>query len=292
MRSTILVPAHQPHFLAKARGFEADLVVLDLEDSVPLAEATKRAARDGACAALREHGWRSRSRAVRVNGPRTPWFAADVAAIMDAGATAIVLPHVYGVDDVLGAEMAIARIGAGAPMEIHLPIETPGLLLDLEAVARQARMVVSLAIAPNDYALESGSNALARAEIEARPAVSADELLAWPRAKAVAVARARGWHAIDAPMVADVGDMDAMRRAMERSRMLGFDGAALLHPRFIDLANHVYRPSAAELAWAHGVVEAHEAFERGEAGAQPAARQRLELAQRLRAAHRALTATS
>ena len=38
---------------------------------------------------------------------------------------------------------------------------------------------------------------------------------------------------------------------------LGFDGKCLIHPKQIDLANHAFGPTDAEIAWARQVVAAH-----------------------------------
>jgi len=252
-RSTALVPGHVARMVEKARGFPADIVVLDLEDSVPYADVEKRAARQAVTAALAAGGFAAREVSVRVNGPRTPWFADDVAAVLGAGAAALTLPHVHGLDDVLFAEERIAAL-THRRVTVHLSVETPGLLLDLEAVARQARFVVSLSVAPNDYCLETGSPALLQALMAGKPSVAVDEQLVWLRQKLLAVARARGWSAIDAPSIADPEDIAAARASMARSRAMGFDGAAVLYPRFIDMANEVYGPLPAELAWAEQVI--------------------------------------
>lgn len=252
-RSTALVPGHVARMMEKAHEFAADILVLDLEDSVPFVDAEKRQARSAVTAALSAGGFRAREISVRVNGPRTPWFAEDVSAALDAGALALTLPHVHGLADVLFAEERIAAV-AKRPVAVHLSVETPGLLLDLEAVARESRFVVSLSVAPNDYCLETGSTALLQALMAGKPGVAVDEQLVWLRQKLIAVAKARGWSAIDAPAIADPDDAAAARAAMAHSRAMGFDGAAVLYPRFIDLANEVFSPAPDELAWARQVA--------------------------------------
>ena len=51
-RSLLFLPASNPRAIEKARELEADMIVLDLEDSVP--EADKAAAREAAVAAAAE----------------------------------------------------------------------------------------------------------------------------------------------------------------------------------------------------------------------------------------------
>lgn len=280
-RSTALVPGHAPALIAKARAFAADIVVIDLEDTVPFTDGAKAEARSQVVAALTAGGFTAPRVSVRVNGPGTPWFAADVAAVLAAGARHITLPHIYGVADLLAAEDAIAARGA-QPVAIHLSVETPGLLLDLEEVARRARFVISLSVAPNDYCLETGSVALLDAIMAGRPSVVADEQLAWLRQKLLAVARARGWDAIDAPAIGDPDDAAAARASFVHSRQLGFDGATVLYPRFLALANEVYAPTAEQIAWAKAVEADFERMQSDPAGApRKVMRQHHELARRL-----------
>lgn len=277
-RSIVLVPGLNARLVEKARNLAADLLVLDLEDSIPFADSQKQAARMAVVGALRAGGFAARQISVRVNGPATPWFADDVAAVLAAGAQALTLPHIHGVAEVLAAEDHIALHGAPA---IHLAVETPGLLLALEEVAAKARFVVSLSVAPNDYCLETGATALLEALMSGRPGVAVEEHLVWLRAKLLAVAKARGWLAIDAPAIRDPDDMPGARAAIARSRGLGFDGVAVLQPRFLDLVNEVFTHSPAERAWAAGVVADFARMQAGLADARPVLRQHHELAQRV-----------
>jgi len=78
-RSCLTVPGDDERKLAKAAGIAADEVILDLEDAV--AAARKDAARELVARALRDHEWRAGTVAVRVNGARTEWHAADVTLV-------------------------------------------------------------------------------------------------------------------------------------------------------------------------------------------------------------------
>src|SRR6185312_911605 len=158
-RSTILVPGNVDRMIEKARHFAADVVLLDLEDAVPAADADKDKARRNVIAALGQGTFRAREVAVRINGPRTRWFGTDVAALAAAGAKSLILPHTYGAEDVARAEITIAETNAATP-EITLAVETPATLLALEEIARQARFITALAVAPVDFTLALGSTAL------------------------------------------------------------------------------------------------------------------------------------
>jgi citrate lyase subunit beta/citryl-CoA lyase len=291
-RSTILVPAHSDRMLAKARGFAADLALLDLEDSAPDTDAAKQMARSNAVGALRGGGFAARALSVRVNGPRTRWFDQDIAAILAAGSASISLPHTYGAADVLAAEAAIRAAAGGRNVEVLLAVETPATVLDLEEIARRSSMIAALYVAPNDYTLEVGSPAL----IGGDAGVADDAQLAWLRHKVVAVARAKGWQPIDAVTAADPRDEQAVRSAMRRSRNLGFAGCAVMYPAHVDIANEVFAPSATELAWADDVIARFEALTGDRAATasdgRVALRQHYEFARQLRALSEAIEGKS
>src|SRR5829696_6761209 len=87
-RSLLFVPAANPRAIDKARELDADMVVLDLEDSVK--DEDKAAARDAAVAATAE-GYGGRPAAIRVNATTSPHYGADVVAIRRSAADYIVL---------------------------------------------------------------------------------------------------------------------------------------------------------------------------------------------------------
>jgi citrate lyase subunit beta/citryl-CoA lyase len=260
-RSILLVPANVDRMVAKARTLAADVVMLDLEDAVPATDSDKDKARANMSAALAQGGFAAREVAVRINGPRTKWFEADVAATAASGVTAISLPHTYGAEDVARVEAALVLASPENPPEILLAIETPATLLELTEIARRARHVTALCVAPIDFTLAIGSTAL----LFGSGAVTDHEQLAWLRHQLLTVARARGWNAVDAPIVADPRDAASVRQAMAKSRAAGFDGASALYPDHVAIANEVFAPSPQELDWAADIVARFENIRDGRA---------------------------
>lgn len=257
-RSTLLVPANVERMVAKSRDFAADVVMLDLEDAVPATDADKDTARAAMTAAIAAGGFRAREVAVRINGPRTKWFEADVAAIAAARVTTVSLPHTYGAEDLARVESAIAAAFT-TPPEILLAIETPATLLELTEIARRTHLVTALYVAPVDFTLALGSTAL----LFGAGAMTDRGQLDYLRRHLLTVARAQGWNAVDAPIVADPRDAAAVREAMAVSRAAGFDGASALYPDHVAIANEVFAPSAQELAWAADIVARFERLRDG-----------------------------
>lgn len=276
-RSIVLVPAHRDDLLAKAATFAADVLLLDLQDSVPLDEAAKETARTNAAAVLREQRHQAREVSVRVNGTSYAWVLDDVRMAVSQGASAITLPEACGLRDVLFLEGLIdlysQESGVTGP-SILLEVETPGALCDLENIASASRRVSGLCVAPFDYAI----HVEAQVPIFGRTGNPSDVHLSWLRPKVVAIARANGWTATDAVAVSDPKDPALVRQAIVQSRQLGFDGCAVLHPSHIDLVNEGFSPSEQELAWAHDMLAT---------SASPM-RQQLHLAKRLAAMHGAI----
>src|SRR6476659_1079484 len=104
VRSLLFLPASNPRAIAKARHSEADLVVLDLEDAVKLAD--KDSARIAAVEAVADE-W-PMPVAIRVNGVGTEWHSLDLDSVARSNADFVVVPRaisghlVHGVADVAG----------------------------------------------------------------------------------------------------------------------------------------------------------------------------------------------
>ena len=133
---------------------------------------------------------------------------------------------------------------------VQLEVETPGLLCALEAIAAQSERVDGLCVAPFDYAL----NTRAKVALVGQAGAASDLHLSWLRPQLLAVARAHGWSATDAVMVSDPRDMGQLGAALERSRQLGFDGSAVLHPSHLPSVNQAFSPTPQEIAWARSAL--------------------------------------
>ena len=244
LRSVLYVPGSNARALAKAPTLPADAFILDLEDAV-LPEA-KLVARRAVCDALASGAFAGRCATVRVNALGTPWGAAELEAVAQAGASAIVLPKVESPDDVAAVEAALVRHGAPAGLPLWLMVETPRAVLDLERVAAASQRVRALVVGSEDLsrALRLGVDAARRG-------------LAFTLGRVVLVARALGLEALDG-VATDLADLAAFKASCAEGRALGFDGKTLLHPGQVPLANEVFGVSAAQAVAAAELIEAWE----------------------------------
>lgn len=258
MRSKLFVPASRPELFPKALAGDADALSFDLEDAVQ--ESRKVDARGTLEAFLRQasEGPPGKILIVRVNGPTTPHFEADLRAVAWPAVDMINLPKPESAEDVRVAAAALARVEAerriGRPIGILANIESPrGLRLALEIATAHPR-VVGLQLGLGDLFEPYGID---RADARA---VHAMQLTV-----RVAAAEAGVW-ACDT-VYGMVSDPGGFTREAEAARRLGFIGKSCIHPTQVPLANAVFRPSDAEIAAALRVVEAARGAERSGVGA-------------------------
>ncbi|HWI87237.1 MAG TPA: CoA ester lyase [Sphingomonas sp.] len=231
VRSALFLPASNPRAIEKARGLPCDLVILDLEDSVP--DTDKDRARMAAIAAA-DGDWGGHMLAVRLNGPG-PWHEADVAAL--AGQSAVDLVVVPKVDTPDFARLLGHRLGR----PLLAMIETPQGIYAAREIAGVEHVVGLLA----------GSNDLAS---WLRVPSGRDGLTLTLQAIVLA-ARAAGIAAIDGVFNA-LDDAAALEADCAAGRAMGFDGKSLIHPNQIEVANLVFGPSEAEVEEAKALVAA------------------------------------
>lgn len=230
-RSYLFVPGDRPDRFLKAWNAGAGAVILDLEDAVALDQ--KAAARAEVAAWLApEHPVY-----VRVNGPTTEWFAADMAAVAQPGLAGILLPKAEDLQ-------SIAAVVAQIPPEARVvPIMETALGVWDARVLAAAPGVERLAFGSIDLRLDAG--------------IEDDELL-YARSRVVLASRiARIAPPIDGVTVA-LDDVERLRSDVDRARKLGFGGKLCIHPKQVELVNRGFAPSEAEIAWARRVLEAVE----------------------------------
>jgi citrate lyase subunit beta/citryl-CoA lyase len=237
-RSVLFMPGSNARALDKARSLPADALILDLEDAV--APEAKAEARAQVLAAVRAGGYGRREVVVRVNGPGTPWGAADLDAVTPAQVDAVLLPKVES------AEMVTATLSRlGPTRDVWCMLETPRGILNAASIA---------AASPRVGALVMGTSDLTK-DLRARPARDRLPLLTSLQL-CVLASRAAGITALDGVHL-DLDDEAGFAAACRQAADLGFDGKTLIHPRQVAAANEAFAPTADEVDWARRVITAH-----------------------------------
>lgn len=235
-RTLLYLPAANARALEKARGLPADVVILDLEDSV--APDAKEAARAAAVAASRgDWGWRTL--AIRVNGHGTLWHDDDIAAVRGSGAAIAVVPKV---DDAGTAAAIAAKLGGKG---MYAMIETP----------RAVQRVDTIADAAGVTGLIAGFNDLAR-ELRVDPGPERLPLL-YAAMRMVNAARASGIAVFDG-VYGNIRDDQGLAEEATQGAALGFDGKTCIHPGQLAAVNRIFAPDPEAVAEARDVVAAFE----------------------------------
>jgi citrate lyase subunit beta/citryl-CoA lyase len=243
-RSVLYMPGANERALEKAKGLEADALILDLEDAV--APDAKAEARDRVCAAVADGGYGRRELTIRVNGLDTEWHADDVAAVAKAGPAGIVVPKINSVADVRAVETALEEAGAPDHTRIWAMVETPIAMLHAHDIASSSERLAVLVMGTNDLAKE----------LQAEHVPGRQPLLTG-LGLCLLAARAAGKVILDG-VYNDIKDAEGFEAECVQGRQLGFDGKTLIHPGQLDAANRVFAPSAEELERAREIVAAFE----------------------------------
>jgi len=247
MRSLLFIPGNKDNMLAKAAGLDADVVVPDMEDSVP--DAEKLAARATIADWLPRLTAHRALLVPRVNSLRTSWFQGDVAAVAVPGVFGISIGKVDSAHDIHAIVDVVSRAEQRAGLEIgHLHlipwIETAQAVVNAHAICAASARIVAVAFGGEDYARDLG---IERLDDESN--------VAYARSAICNAARAAQVLALDTPWVRfrdDAGLKDSSLAA----RRLGFKGRFAIHPRQIATINECFSPSADEIEMARRIVAA------------------------------------
>jgi citrate lyase subunit beta/citryl-CoA lyase len=266
-RSFLFAPGNVARRVEKAFTLDADVVIVDLEDSVALHE--KEQTRPLVAEALRRP--RKGRGYVRVNAPSSPFCYGDLVATIHKGVDGVVLPKVESAADLHAIDWLLAAlerergIGEGS-IDLMPQIETAAGVQRIDRVlqARSLRpysapwRVKRVAFGAADYGHELGLE----------PTLDEPEL-ADARARIVLASRAAGVEGpIDSPWF-HFKEAEAFQRALVRSRRGGFQGRLCVHPDQLAPVNRAYLPSDEEVARAERIVAAfREAEARGAAAIQ------------------------
>lgn len=245
-RSALYSPGANPRAMQKIPQVDADVFILDLEDSATLDGKTE--ARDNVRSFLEQWQPDSREMIVRVNGADTIWCREDIASVVGLGIDGILVPKINSADDVQRVEEMLDSAGAPPRLRLWCMIETPLAVLNLQPIAQQAA-----ARASRMSVWVMGTNDLAK-ELRAAHTPERTPML-YALSAAVMAARAYGIAILDG-VHNDIADPDGLARTCEQARALGFDGKTLIHPSQVAICNRVFSPDPQAVLQARKIIEA------------------------------------
>jgi citrate lyase subunit beta/citryl-CoA lyase len=238
------MPGANERALEKAKGLDADALILDLEDAV--APDAKAEARERVCGLVSDGAYGTREVAIRANGLDTAWHADDLAAIAAAGPAAVVVPKVNSVDDVRAIEARLEAGGAPDRTTIWAMVETPVAMLHAEAIAAASERLTVLVMGTNDLAKE----------LHAEHVPGRQPLLTG-LGLCVLAARATGKVILDG-VYNDIKNDEGFAAECLQGRQMGFDGKTLIHPSQIGPANETWAPSPEAVEDARALIATFE----------------------------------
>jgi citrate lyase subunit beta / citryl-CoA lyase len=255
MRSLLFIPGNKDNMLAKANNLTPDVLVPDMEDSVP--DGEKTSARTTIASWLPKLVDQGPHIMPRVNALNTTWFQDDLAAAVARGTWGISIGKVESPNDITAIDAAItaaeraAGIAAGS-LSLVPWIETALAVVNCYEICCASERIAAVAFGGEDFAHDMG---IERLDDETN--------VIYARSAICTAARAAGVLALDTPWFR-FRDDEGLRASSRRARQLGFKGRFAIHPAQIDAINDCFSPSAAEVAEAERIVNAFaEAEQRG-----------------------------
>ncbi len=249
MRSVFYVPGNNEKMIAKAPTTPADIITLDIEDSVPPAEKAK--AREMVRENLKLAGSGGSTVYARINNWETLMTNDDLEAIVHKGLSGVCLAKCGGPDHVQRLDWKLEELErrrglSVGSVAVQLLIETAKGVINAYPSAVASKRVNSLIFGAVDYTKDM------RVKL-----TSEGEEQFYARAHTAVAARAAGCIAIDCPFVA-FKDMEAFEKSTRFGRQLGYEGRMLIHPSQIEPSHKIYTPSPEDVEWARGVKKVFE----------------------------------
>ena len=237
--SPLYVPADRPAMLEKAAGRGSDLVIIDLEDAVPL--SSKSDARKAAVVAAARLAGEGQAVGIRINSVPDERDA-DLEALAESRLDAVMVPKATAREIEF-----VAKSDAIEGVPLVALIESGEGLLDAREIAAHRR-VTRLAVGEADLAADLDMEA-------------GDDDPAWlaSRMRLVWASAAAGLDGPIGPVFIDLRDLDGFRASTVRLKAMGFGGRSAIHPAQVTVINEVFTPGDEELAAAGALVERYDA---------------------------------
>jgi citrate lyase subunit beta/citryl-CoA lyase len=242
----MFVPGNNAGMMADAHIYGPDSIMLDLEDSVTMAE--KDTARLLVHNALKSINFGNTEMVVRINPLNTPYGKKDIEAVVKAGVHVIRMPKTETAEEVKEVEREIEKvekeIGCAGRTKIMAAIESTLGIVNAYAIATASPRMMGIALGAEDYS----------ANLKTQRTPEGDELRL-ARETIVVAARAAGIDALDT-VYSNLNDMETFRKEVEFIKRLGFDGKSIINPRQIEIVNEVFAPKEKEIEKARTIVAA------------------------------------
>ena len=255
MRSLMFVPAHNQKLLDSSVRRDADVLLLDIEDYVPLCD--KQQARDNIKAFVKRDDLNGKLIFPRVNDRESGELLKDLYQLTIEGVTGFMYPKATKGEDIYFLGKLLETI----EYEKHIPIgtfkimpliETAGAIVNIKEICTACHRVCAITFGCEDYV----------SDLRGKHDPDGNSIF-FARNEIVNAARATGVIPIDTVHI-KVHDLEDLEKNLKVAKNLGFEGMLILNPKELPLCHQYFSPSEEEVAWAKEMVElADEAVREG-----------------------------
>ena len=274
-RCQLFGPGSNTKLFAKMAASDADVINLDLEDSV--SPNDKGLARANVIQAINDVDWNTKHLSVRINSLDTPFWYRDVVDLLEQAGDRldqIMIPKVGCASDIYAVDALVTAIeaakGRAKKIAFEVIIESAAGLSRVDEIAAASPRLQAMSLGAADYAASMGMQTTGIGGTQDNYYMLHGETRHysdpwhWAQTAIVAACRTHGILPVDGPF-GDFSDDEGYRAQARRSATLGMVGKWAIHPRQIALANEVFTPSDAAVAEAREILAAmEEAKARGE----------------------------
>ena len=257
-RCQLFGPGSRPAIFEKMATSAADVINLDLEDSV--APDDKPAARANIIEAIGGIDWGTKTLSVRINGLDTPYWYRDVVDLLEQAGDRldmIMIPKVGCAADVYAVDALVTAIeqakGRTKPIAFEVIIESAAGIAHVEEIAASSPRLQAMSLGAADFAASMGMQTTGIGGTQENYYMAHEgakywsDPWHWAQAAIVAACRTHGVLPVDGPF-GDFSDDDGFVAQARRSATLGMVGKWAIHPKQIALANEIFTPSEAQVA--------------------------------------------
>ncbi len=276
-RCQLFGPGSRPAIFEKMAASAADVINLDLEDSV--APDDKAVARANIIEAISSVDWRKKWLSVRINGLDTPYWYRDVVDLLELSGDRldqIMIPKVGCAADVYAVDALVTAIEQAKerkkPIAFEVIIESAAGIAHVEEIAGASPRLQAMSLGAADFAASMGMQTTGiggtqeNYYMEHEGAKYWSDPWHWAQTAIVAACRTHGVLPVDGPF-GDFSDDEGFVAQARRSATLGMVGKWAIHPKQVALANEVFTPSEAQVGEAREILAAMEKARAEGAGA-------------------------
>ena len=245
----MFLPAHNTKFIEKALNSDADAIILDMEDAVPLSQ--KEQARK-TIIDYSNKGLLSKKKVfIRINHIGTKEFVYDMSELIVPGIYGLMPSKIMNAEDITFIDKLIGFFEIKNGFEdksISLAplIETTEAISEMTNIAKASDRLVALCLGAEDYLNDLGSTYIYQ-----------ESALVYPRAKLVNTCRMNGLLPIDTPYL-NVNDLADFEEDCKAGYKNGFAGRLLINPKQVSVANNAYLPDDDQVEYAQRIIVAVE----------------------------------